>query len=105
MSDIYTLLLTLGVPPNSRGFLQTAYAVSLALSEKSRLLHITKSLYPDVAHHFHTSASCIERNIRIAVNAAWDHDSEKLVSISCGFLTSKPTASEFLSILVLYLSD
>lgn len=102
MNDIFIFLLRLGIPPNSCGFLQTAYAISLSIEEPDRLQLITKCLYPDVARHFHTSAACVEHNIRTAIDAAWKHNPNLLWQISYGFLSSRPTTSEFLSVAVLY---
>ena len=103
MSDIHALLLRLGIPPCSYGFLQTAYAVSLALEKPEILHHITKCLYPDVAKHYHTSAACVERNIRSAVECAWERRRDLLIDLSCGFWEDRPTASEFLAVVVLEL--
>lgn len=105
MSDIHALLLHLEISPSSRSFLQIAYALSLIQKDPDRLHHITKYLYPDVAKHFHTSASCVERNIRAAAAYAWSYNSKLLIEMSCGFLKDRPTASEFLAVLMLNLSE
>ena len=49
MTDIYDLLLRLGVTANYIGFFHTAFAVHLAIQEPERLLLVTKCLYPEVA--------------------------------------------------------
>ena len=48
-SAICDLLYQLGISANYKGFLHTAYAVSLCVEQQDRLLLVTKWLYPDVA--------------------------------------------------------
>ena len=47
-SAICDLLYQLGISANYKGFLHTAYAVSLCVEQQDRLLLVTKWLYPDV---------------------------------------------------------
>lgn len=46
-SAICDLLYQLGISANYKGFLHTAYAVSLCVEQQDRLLLVTKWLYPD----------------------------------------------------------
>jgi len=97
------LLSQLGITANYAGFYQTAYAVSLSLTDPDRLLYITKSIYPDVAAHFQTSTSCIERNIRTVAAVSWKKNSCLLTQLAEHPLTAKPANAEFLAILTTYL--
>lgn len=72
MTDIYDLLLRLGVTANYIGFFHTAFAVHLAIQEPERLLLVTKCLYPEVAGQYQTNWSCVERNIRMIAEIAWN---------------------------------
>lgn len=65
---------------------------------------VTKWLYPEVAKHYDTTWSCVERNIRTAANLAWEHDRVYLEKMAHMPLTKKPTSSEFIGILVAYIS-
>lgn len=103
MSDIYALLLSLGFSPNYFGFHQLAYALYLCIENPLRLQCITKCLYPEVAHHFKTTRMCVERNIRTSINTAWLHNQNQITSISKGFFSKRPTATEFLSVLMIQL--
>lgn len=58
------LLYSLGVTANYTGFSYTVSAVELTAQDYDRLLMVTKWLYPEVASQFHTTMSCVERNIR-----------------------------------------
>ena len=63
-SAICDLLYQLGISANYKGFLHTAYAVSLCVEQQDRLLLVTKWLYPDVARKYGTNWKAVERNIR-----------------------------------------
>lgn len=102
MPDVEYIFARLGLRPNYCGFQQAAYAVSLAVKNPDLLLHVTKCLYPEVALHFHTSAACVERNIRAAVHLAWERNSGLLIRLSENTLEQRPTSSEFLSIMTMY---
>ena len=54
-SAICDLLYQLGISANYKGFLHTAYAVSLCVEQQDRLLLVTKWLYPDVARKYGTN--------------------------------------------------
>ncbi len=98
------ILAELGVPLNSAGFLRTAYAVMLALDDMESLLLVTKRLYPEVARRFNTSPAAVERSIRAAASAAWANNPELMSGLANCVLARAPTASQFISILVSYLS-
>lgn len=59
-SAICDLLYQLGISANYKGFLHTAYAVSLCVEQQDRLLLVTKWLYPDVARKYGTNCEIFE---------------------------------------------
>ena len=60
-----------GVPAHIKGYPYVRRAI-LMVMEKPELAHaLTKELYPALARQFGTTASCVERAIRSAVDAAW----------------------------------
>lgn len=71
----------------------------MALSDMENLLFITKSIYPEVAKRYHTSAKNVERNIRTVVGVAWDSNPELLIRLANRDLHEKPTSTEFIAIL------
>lgn len=101
---IRKLLWSFGVNRRYRGFDQVAYGLELSINDISRLEHITKDLYPDIAKRFHTSRECVERNIRTLEDNIWEYGNRKLLQkISPMSLESKPTSTIFFKILTEYL--
>ena len=68
-----------------------------------RLLLVTKHVYPDVARCFDTNWKCVERGLRRATNVAWNTAPENLSELAHRHLTEKPSVSELLSLLTIYL--
>ena len=101
-SEIYRFFLLLGITPNYLGFYQAAYAVALCMKEPERLISVTKSIYPDVAKYFRTSAGSVEPNIRTVARISWDSHSKVLSDLSSESLQKQPTVSQFLSLIVFY---
>lgn len=64
---------------------------------------VTKHVYPDVARCFDTNWKCVERGLRRAANVAWNTAPEKLSELAHRHLTEKPSVSELLSLLTIYL--
>ena len=84
-SAICDLLYQLGISANYKGFLHTAYAVSLCVEQQDRLLLVTKWLYPDVARKYGTNWKAVERNM--------------LESLSHRHLDRRLRSAEFLAVL------
>lgn len=99
------LLSRLGLTANYTGFYHASYAVALAFRDPSRLLFVTKCLYPDVATQFSTKPKCVERNIRTVAALAWERNPSLLCEMAEFQLSKKPSNTEFLAILTTYLSS
>ena len=97
-SAIYSILYDLGVSAETTSFFHTAYAIRLATEDPQKLLLVTKWLYPEVARHYHTNWHAVERNIRTVVRLAWTRRPEHLESLAGKPLITRPTPSQFLSI-------
>ncbi|MFI3115964.1 MAG: sporulation transcription factor Spo0A [Clostridia bacterium] len=100
---VTNLIHDIGIPAHIKGYHYLREAITLAIKDITIINSVTKILYPDVAKHFKTTSSRVERAIRHAVEIAWDRgDVEKLQQIF-GYTISnskgKPTNSEFISIL------
>lgn len=100
---VYRLLCRMGVTANCNGFYHTAYAVLLAMENPQRLLMVTKWLYPEVAQHYHTTWSAVERSIRTVITIIWNTCPELLSEIAGCPLPKKPGPSQFISMLSVYL--
>lgn len=49
--------------------------------DQTRVSNITKALYIDIAAHYETSWSCVEKNIRNTVNAIWTSENKTILEI------------------------
>lgn len=83
-------------------FLYGRGASAVAAGAEAPLL-VTKHVYPDVARCFDTNWKCVERGLRRAANVAWNTAPEKLSELAHRHLTEKPSVSELLSLLTIYL--
>ena len=103
-TKIERLIRSLGIGATYRGYRYLSYAVYLCLEDEEYLLSIGKLLYPQIAKEFHTTLSSVERDIRTVVQVCWDRgNKEFLQNIALHPLTVRPTAGEFMDILVGYL--
>lgn len=99
IGKIYAVLHQLKVPPTSKGFYYTAYAVWLCVRQPERLLLVTKWLYPDVATHYDTHWHNVERNIRTVISTIWCNNPALLEELAGEPLHEKPRPAQFLAIL------
>ena len=101
---IERLIRTLGIGATYRGYRYLCYGISLCLADEEYLLSISKLLYPMIAKEFNTTLSSVERDIRTVVQVCWDRGNKALLQdISLHPLYNKPTAGEFLDIIVAYI--
>ena len=89
--DVSRTLCGLGLLPSSVCYFYMAEAL------------VTKHVYPDVARCFDTNWKCVERGLRRATNVAWNTAPERLSELAHRHLTEKPSVSELLSLLTIYL--
>lgn len=94
---IESLLLHLGITPGYSGFSYCAYAIYLAQEDPTRLRYVTKEIYPEVARHYHTSWTCVERSIRTVLDLAWRTAPESLAALADRPLETRPCTSDFLT--------
>lgn len=72
--ETISLLLELGIMPNRKGFDMIIEAIELVRNDRNRYMgSITKQLYPTLAKKFNTTPHRVERNIRSAIEAAFDN--------------------------------
>ena len=99
------LLCRLGITANYIGFYHTVYAIMLAVKEPERLQLVTKWLYPDVATAYSTNTDNVRKNIDRVCRLAWERNPELLSEFAYFDLKKKPGTSEFLAILVGYITN
>ncbi len=101
VTDILNII---GIPHRLKGYNFLREAVLLTIQDADMISHVTKKLYPAVAEKFNTTPNCIDRNIRHALNITWKRREmlvlEKFIGHGKLVLTSKPTNSEFIAVIV-----
>lgn len=100
---IIEVLKDVGVPANIKGYEYLKVAFNAVLNDRTYMDQVTKRLYPDVAAMCDTTASRVERNIRYAIEVAFDNvDPEQITEYfgrCCKYNKGKATNSEFIAIL------
>lgn len=100
-SIIRSLLLEMGAPDHLVGHPYTVYAIQLVVADRKWIDNITFALYPEVAAHFDTTASRVERAIRHLIEVMFARgDVEVLYSYFGNTISAekaKPTNGEFLA--------
>src|SRR5690625_5090343 len=100
-ADITNIIHEIGVPAHIKGYMYLREAISMLYNDIELLGSITKVLYPEIAEHFNTTASRVERAIRHAIEIAWSRGNVDAISSLFGYTVSvtkaKPTNSEFIA--------
>ena len=96
-----SVLLELGIPQNVKGYDYLMAAVLLATDEPELIRAITRELYPRIADFFNTTASCVERSMRHALELAWNNSEPETLYNLFGYTASatqgRPTNSNFIA--------
>lgn len=81
----------------SLGYDYIVYGLLLINEDQTRVSNITKALYIDIAAHYETSWSCVEKNIRNTVNAIWTAENKTILEMIFNrtHMDRKPTNKEF----------
>lgn len=69
--EVCSMLIRCGISQNLKGFLYLKEAVMLSIHNPNITFQLTKILYPKVADKYETTAGCVERSIRHAINKSW----------------------------------
>lgn len=96
-----SVFLELGIPQNVKGYDYLMAAVLLATDEPELIRAITRELYPRIADFFNTTASCVERSMRHALELAWNNSEPETLYNLFGHTASatqgRPTNSNFIA--------
>ncbi len=100
------ILRNLGVNSSYIGFHYVAYGIAIAIKNPYLVVHICKGLYVEIAIHFHTSVTNVERNMRTVVNLIWKNGNTELLNeIFEKEITSRPNNTVFVDGLSHYISN
>ena len=101
---IIKILHELGIPSHIKGYQYMKEGIEMIYHTPSMMDKITKSLYPELAKKFHSTATRVERDIRHAIELGWTRANwdymEELFGYSIDRDKAKPTNREFLTTIV-----
>ncbi|WP_416151777.1 sporulation transcription factor Spo0A [Salipaludibacillus sp. HK11] len=102
-ASITSIIQEIGIPPHIKGYMYLREGIMQVYKDIELLGAITKVLYPQIAKHFNTTASRVERAIRHAIEVAWSRGNIDAISKMFGYTVSvsksKPTNSEFIALI------
>ena len=87
----------IGIRTNLKGYRFLITAISLAVQDPSLLHKVTYTLYPAVAKIHGVNQHCVERDIRSAIDSAYQNDPEQICLIFQDRFT-KPYSSEIIKL-------
>ena len=98
--SISKILHELGIPSHIKGYQYIREGISIIFEHPETIGGITKELYPELANHFETTVSRVERAIRHAIEVSWNRGNwslmEEIFGHSVDIDRAKPTNSEFI---------
>lgn len=104
-----SVLHQLGIGKSYSGYDYILYAIELIGQDEGVLTGITKTLYIDIAKQYHTSDTCVERNIRKVIEIIWKRSEANHLLIikifGSKFSVNKPSNKEFLELLYEYIKS
>lgn len=102
-SAVTAIIHDVGVPAHIKGYQYVREAIMLAVRDIEVINAVTKVLYPEVAKHFGTTPSRVERAIRHAIEVAWNRGDLETLQRYFGYTVNsakgKPTNSEFIAMI------
>lgn len=102
-AEITEILHEVGVPAHIKGYMYLREAILLVIENVEFIGSVTKTLYPEIALRFSTTASRVERAIRHAIEVAWVRGNvdaiSDIFSYTISYNKSKPTNSEFIAMI------
>lgn len=97
MSIIYDALRYAGIGPQYRGYRYLALAVGLVMKYGWDDIQITKTVYPEIAERYNTAWRSVERDIRTAIQRAWESGGQEIMGRIIGRqLEQRPTNRQFI---------
>ena len=98
----------IGVKHSLKGYGYIISAVEKCLENRSKLIHIVKGLYTEIAEENSDTARRVERSIRHAIEVTWTNGNTNAINKIFGYTVSvekgKPTNSEFIALITDFVS-
>lgn len=88
-----------------KGYYLIPEAIEIARNNYDHCLKITKDVYPILSQRHGVPYERIERNIRYAIEKCWKNNRAFMEEIAGEELTTYPSNSEFLDMVVYWLRD
>ena len=98
--EVYDLLYRLGFSATNTAFFHLSYSVYLASLNPHWLVKPSQRLYPEVAYQYNSNLLQVVRSIDGFACASWHKNAAFLRSLTYRPLTTAPTATQFLRMLV-----
>lgn len=101
--EITEILHEIGIPAHIKGYMYLRTAIIETYLNNDFLGQITKVLYPQIARHYKTTSSRVERAIRHAIEVAWNRGNidaiDEIFAYTISATKAKPTNSEFIAMI------
>ena len=98
----------IGVQHSLKGYGYIISAVEKCLENRSKLIHIIKGLYTEIAEENSDTVWRVERSIRHAIEVTWTNGNTNAINKIFGHTVSvekgKPTNSEFIALITDFVS-
>jgi two-component system response regulator (stage 0 sporulation protein A) len=98
----------IGVKHSLKGYSYIISAVEKCLENRSKLIHIVKGLYTEIAEENSDTFRRVERSIRHAIEVTWTNGNTNAINKIFGYTVSvekgKPTNSEFIALITDFVS-
>ena len=98
-TEVVRFVRKLGIRPNLNGYHLLVKAILMALKAPNLLKSLTKELYPKIAKDYGKNVKAVERNMRKAIESAYEYDPQRIQSVFY-YKVDKPYISEVLSMAV-----
>jgi two-component system response regulator (stage 0 sporulation protein A) len=102
-TEVTNVIHEIGVPAHIKGYQYLRDAIIMVINDMDILNSITKQLYPNIAKHYNTTPSRVERAIRHAIEVAWSRGKMDTIDKLFGYTVNngkgKPTNSEFIALI------
>ena len=96
------IFINVGIPPHIKGYAFLREGVMMAVDDPNVINNITKQLYPRIGEKYQTTPSKVERDIRHAIEVAWNRgrieNINNILGVRAYVGTDKPTNGEFIAL-------
>lgn len=100
---ITRIFIALGISAKLKGYQYLREAIKFAIEEPEIINNVTTKLYPKVAALYNSDSKKVERDIRNAIETAWNRGKMKNLNSLFGMQVygnyEKPTNSEFIALI------